>query len=1362
MKHQRTLRRVAVALMLLVAFLFQGTWALAGTTGRLSGTLTDKAGAPVVGAVIEANSPSQTAVAITDVQGHFEFLSLSPDTYTVTAKKAGYNTVSVSGVTVFADQGFTLSMVTEKALKTIATVKSTAAGNLVKPGSTSSVYSVNSATASILSGSGGGGNLQSAYSAIYQQPGVSSYIGNYGFGQVFFIRGGSYSQVGYEFDGVPVNRAFDNYSANSLSNLGTSETQVYTGGAPASATSATLGGYVNQVIKTGTYPGFGDASAIVAGPSVYRSLSVEAGGATPNRLFSYYVGLRGTTQGFRFLNNSSGDNYAFDGSNPYALTGPSIAPIWNSGFANYAPLVPGGAYQGAVGPFATCGPGGAPVGGSEALSPYANANFLGGVLSGGAPGAVPVCTAYGPISSTLGVGGNGSSIISRDTIINLNFAIPHKRDAGRDSVQLLFDNFAYHTIAYDNINAEGGLGYVNGLYSQFVGSGDAQNVYTGFGLPGSIASAPGAAGPYGNLCQFDAFQTGINLAFNGQISNAPCATGGYSVVPWGDGVQSGLTYGTPVAYNAAGANIAVPYYFPSSPMNRSEFTGISPNQVSGIWNNGSIVKLQYQRNINERSYFRIYGYTFYSDWLNNNPNAGSNGVFAGMLSLGSGGPANTAYELNTHTRGLTFNYANQINDKNLLSFDANVVASTAIRNNNRQAGAFNSFATNLVNSAGQCYSYQVNNNGRGKPIDFNYALNLPAGSQVSCISSLSQGNLLNATPGAVVGAAATSGAQWMVTAAKTNQLLNAVRPLFTTLALQDDFHPTRKLDLNLGVRYENFTYNFTPPSDPETTFWFNQFANDACVTPGTFQNARNSGGGLIYVPNMVAGETAGLCYNPASTAGNLIPLTQNGAQLVHANQTGYGVSPVTSQVHKTMSQRIAATYTIDPNTVLRFSWGRFIQPTETAFVTYLNNDGYQTANFTYSSAYFNNGFRTTVHPNHLQVSSNLDFSLEKHIKGTDITFRITPYMDTTRNQLVELVLGNLAGGINGSTRKTTGLEIGIQKGDPSRNGFSGFLGYTYTHARVQYVPVNGVTPLVSAQASLAQFFGFTKAGGGAPCYTPAPNFGNGTADPSCAAGDIANPYYNLNYGTSASAFIQSLAPTNGWYPTYTNFFPNSFTAIGLDQTTSLSPNAFTGYVSYKKNRFQASLNLDLQEGQRYGNPFAFTGIDPTTCIANQLTTGTGTTNACDYQTSQLTSTPGASFPGLVIPNPTTGQFDSYGQYRDPWQVNIGGQVSYQFNARVGATLTVANLVNRCFGGSKTPWSSAYPPGTIICGYSQNNGYLDYTPGATAYNTNGAGWYNGATPSANNSGNFPAWMQQAYVPNYNALPLQVYLQLNVKV
>ena len=59
--------------------------------------------APVAGAQVTVSSPSQNATGTTDATGHFTFLTLPPDTYTVTVAKSGYQSISVPGQVVFAD-----------------------------------------------------------------------------------------------------------------------------------------------------------------------------------------------------------------------------------------------------------------------------------------------------------------------------------------------------------------------------------------------------------------------------------------------------------------------------------------------------------------------------------------------------------------------------------------------------------------------------------------------------------------------------------------------------------------------------------------------------------------------------------------------------------------------------------------------------------------------------------------------------------------------------------------------------------------------------------------------------------------------------------------------------------------------------------------------------------------------------------------------------------------------------------------------------------------------------------------------------------------------------------------------------------
>src|SRR5580700_4567712 len=92
---------VRIALLAVLVLLFQGTWALAGTTGALNGVVTLADGTPVAGAKVAASSPSESVSTTSDNTGHFSFVSLIPDTYTVTASKDGYDTTSQPGVSVF-------------------------------------------------------------------------------------------------------------------------------------------------------------------------------------------------------------------------------------------------------------------------------------------------------------------------------------------------------------------------------------------------------------------------------------------------------------------------------------------------------------------------------------------------------------------------------------------------------------------------------------------------------------------------------------------------------------------------------------------------------------------------------------------------------------------------------------------------------------------------------------------------------------------------------------------------------------------------------------------------------------------------------------------------------------------------------------------------------------------------------------------------------------------------------------------------------------------------------------------------------------------------------------------------------------
>jgi hypothetical protein len=75
----------------------------AGTTGCLSGTVTDDSGMPIANALVTATSPSQVATTRTDARGWFAFISLAPGSYAIASEKDGYDKSAFAGVVVSAD-----------------------------------------------------------------------------------------------------------------------------------------------------------------------------------------------------------------------------------------------------------------------------------------------------------------------------------------------------------------------------------------------------------------------------------------------------------------------------------------------------------------------------------------------------------------------------------------------------------------------------------------------------------------------------------------------------------------------------------------------------------------------------------------------------------------------------------------------------------------------------------------------------------------------------------------------------------------------------------------------------------------------------------------------------------------------------------------------------------------------------------------------------------------------------------------------------------------------------------------------------------------------------------------------------------
>ncbi|MBV9057517.1 MAG: TonB-dependent receptor [Candidatus Eremiobacteraeota bacterium] len=1256
----------------------------AGTTGAITGIVASSTGAPIAGARVTAVSPSETAAVTTDAAGRFSMLSLAPDTYTIQASKSGYETASLTGISIFADQVLTIRVTLAPSLKTIARVTARSTMDLVKPGTTTDVYSVNSAVTQAAAGIGGGGNLNNAYSAIASVPGVFVPPNQQGWNQTVYIRGGDYSQIGYEFDGVPVNRSFDNYPGSTAGTLGQQELQIYTGGGNVGENTSGLAGFINQVIKTGTFPGFGKTSGGIGTPTYYHNLQFEVGGATPDRMFSYYLGAGGYNQDYRYLDQ-------FNGSNLGLVWGiPAIA--YNTTSLFFGGVYPICGYKppsGSVGYYN--GPNPSPIWDPFGLNPGqngyqklpVNTSNSGGL--GNDPGCYQTVT---PAYTAYGV----SNIADREAIANLHFAIPHRHDSGRDDIQVLYNIAALQTQFYSSQN-DLGPHLITQLSELFY---NGSNSYCCYPVPEVWSD-------------FITWPTGT------RFGQSPT---GVKPVPYFDPASPGNRCANINPYQAPGTPPVIPGACPGG-----TWSAVPPSNRDAVWNNASIFKLQYQHNMGSNAYFRIYGYSFYSDWLQ-----------AGPLSYGtpfSGfGADSFDYELESHTRGISGTFADQFSPQHLVTFDANYVTATTNRYNNTNFNnTLKTIATNLTNGR-ECIAWKSGTIG---------GTHYQEGQPAPCNSILTSGTFVNPEPGP-----AADGATWQVTYTGNSGFVNNVVPNFTALALQDLWTPTDKLILNLGLREEIYEYNLANTSDNGQNFWFSAGQREFCYNPVTLAP--------YFIPTPPASGRPPIPFIgfncpidnsiPAHPVQTVHPDGRNGHLLLSNNY-----SP--SLADYAFTPQLGATYTINPDTVLRFSAGRYAQEPQTYQVQYNAKDN----NLAYDlfQAWWQYGYTTPKHDPLVQYSNNFDASYERRFKGTDMSIKVTPYYRYATNQIYSVGLPfGLTGGLNSGVERVDGVELEFTKGDFNRNGLSFMISYTYTNAAERWAnfPNTTINPIDPYNQDIANFNGLTKAGGGSQCYEN-DSQGNVFPDPHCKKlrpglnPPIWNPYYSMA--------PQPLLDRNGWYP------------VGLD-FAYLSPNVLSAIVNYRRNKLTITPALTFDEGSLYGNPNDVIGLDPRVCTGNSagfINSPIHTKNPlqADYTTCGLAATQNGTSAGeLFIPNPQTGTFDGFGAFRQPNQINFSLQLGYELSPRVKVTAILANLVNACFGGSSEPWTKQYPPNGYTCGYQSNFYYV-------------SNFYNGVSPNdraANGVPLNPAF-KQSFTPAYadtNAFvlpnPFNAYLQFNISL
>ncbi len=287
-------RRLIVGVLLAIAlFVNSAGTLLAGTTGTISGTVTDgKTGAPLAGVRVTAVSPTGQYSSKTDAKGFVSFTGVSPDTYTVSFEITGYQPASLTGVNVFADQIAQVTTGLQKSLKTIGSVSARSPGGAFQPTQTQDTYTVSSSQITTQLGKA---NAVSETDLLVSLPGASLDSSGYP-----VLRGGRENEEGFQFEGIDYTDAFTSQFINSLAiNPGIGELQLIPGAGDASQGN-TGTGVINLISKRGSNPAFGDIEVDALAQPFDHQLSFEYGFATPNNRFSDYIAYTGTRENNQF------------------------------------------------------------------------------------------------------------------------------------------------------------------------------------------------------------------------------------------------------------------------------------------------------------------------------------------------------------------------------------------------------------------------------------------------------------------------------------------------------------------------------------------------------------------------------------------------------------------------------------------------------------------------------------------------------------------------------------------------------------------------------------------------------------------------------------------------------------------------------------------------------------------------------------------------------------------------------------------------------------------------------------------------------------------------------------------------------
>jgi hypothetical protein len=435
-------------------------------------------------------------------------------------------------------------------------------------------------------------------------------------------------------------------------------------------------------------------------------------------------------------------------------------------------------------------------------------------------------------------------------------------------------------------------------------------------------------------------------------------------------------------------------------------------------------------------------------------------------------------------------------------------------------------------------------------------------------------------------------------------------------------------------------FDFSIPPTTTTAarnFWFAAFNREYCTAPG---------GAFTYKNPALINPVTGAW--PACPAGFSSPNLQN----VVPGYVGYNE----------LQPRVGMTYTFNPDTVIRISYGRYASSPGTNLEVYARQQDLPD----FLAQFLPFGFNTPFHPVSPQLANSYDLSLEKHLHGSDVALRVTPFYREDFNEIEFVPIGynGDSTGVNGGLVKAYGVEFALTKGDFSNDGLSFEFSYTYTNSQSQYDDITpGINFVDTLNSFIQQYNSYTHSCvSGNPALCGA--YGSTNAHPTLPSNEaprstVDNPYYSAN--------AQPLLDPNAWYPSYAELAAPFTGSTGL-----VTPNIFNLVLGYKRDKLHVTPTVVYSYGKTYGSPLTWPGYVPQDCLPVR---GPGSAGAVNPQTC---TPPPNTVAYLFTPDAYTGAFDSVTSFKEPSRLTLNLSAGYDVTPSITLSVAATGLIDRCF------------------------------------------------------------------------------------